>query len=46
MILVKMNISKLEKIAREISNKEQCLNELGRIHNELQRIHPFSDGNS
>ena len=29
-----------------ISHKEQCLNALGQIHNDLQRIHPFSDGNS
>jgi len=30
----------------KISHKEQCLNALGQIHNDLQRIHPFSDGNS
>jgi Fic family protein len=30
----------------KIINKEQCLNQLGQIHNDLQRIHPFSDGNS
>jgi len=26
--------------------KEDCLKKLGGIHNNLQRIHPFSDGNS
>ncbi|MBU2560850.1 MAG: Fic family protein [Nanoarchaeota archaeon] len=29
-----------------ISKKEDLLEELGHIHNQLQRIHPFSDGNS
>lgn len=27
-------------------NPNNCLNKLGFIHNELQRIHPFADGNS
>ncbi len=31
---------------RSIQDKETCLRQLGRIHNELQHIHPFSDGNS
>ncbi len=31
---------------RKITTKETCLKELGEIHNKLQRIHPFSDGNS
>jgi len=31
---------------KKIINKEQCLNQLGQIHNDLHRIHPFSDGNS
>ncbi len=29
-----------------ITTKEACAKELGRIHNELQHIHPFTDGNS
>ena len=29
-----------------INTKEKCLKQLGYIHNELQHIHPFSDGNS
>ena len=31
---------------RDITAKEDCLKKLGGIHNNLQRIHPFSDGNS
>ena len=27
-------------------NFENCLDKLGLIHNEFQRIHPFADGNS
>jgi fido (protein-threonine AMPylation protein) len=27
-------------------NSENCLDKLGLIHNEFQRIHPFADGNS
>ena len=27
-------------------NQDNCLNNLGFIHNEFQRIHPFADGNS
>ena len=30
----------------KINSKDICLNKLGYIHNELQFIHPFSDGNS
>lgn len=30
----------------KIKTANDCLNKLGYIHNELQRIHPFSDGNS
>lgn len=29
-----------------IKNKKECLKNIGHIHNQLQRIHPFSDGNS
>ncbi|MFT4307978.1 MAG: Fic family protein [Candidatus Woesearchaeota archaeon] len=29
-----------------IMTKERCVQELGRIHNGLQSIHPFNDGNS
>ncbi len=35
----------LEEI-NSISSRKECLSKLGFIHNELQRIHPFSDGNS
>jgi hypothetical protein len=31
---------------QQISSKNECLKELGFIHNEIQYIHPFSDGNS
>ncbi|MFT4297838.1 MAG: Fic family protein, partial [Candidatus Woesearchaeota archaeon] len=31
---------------KKINSKEECLKKSGYIHNELQRIHPFSDGNS
>jgi hypothetical protein len=31
---------------QSITTKEACAKELGRIHNELQHIHPFTDGNS
>lgn len=31
---------------RGIASKDRCLGELGRIHNDLQHIHPFTDGNS
>lgn len=31
---------------RNITTKEDCLKKLGEVHNSLQRIHPFSDGNS
>jgi len=34
-----------EKLGK-ITTKEKCLKELGYIHNEIQHIHPFSDGNS
>lgn len=31
---------------KSIKTKESCLCSLGYIHNEIQHIHPFSDGNS
>lgn len=31
---------------QRITSKERCLKEAGYIHNEIQHIHPFSDGNS
>lgn len=31
---------------KKIRTKQQCLEKLGYIHNEIQHIHPFSDGNS
>ncbi|MFW6014701.1 MAG: Fic family protein [Candidatus Nanoarchaeia archaeon] len=34
------------KYLNEIQFREECLKELGRIHNEIQAIHPFADGNS
>ncbi|MFH1917049.1 MAG: Fic family protein [Nanoarchaeota archaeon] len=30
----------------KITSKEECLEHIGYVHNELQHIHPFSDGNS
>jgi len=30
----------------KVNGKEICLDKLGYIHNEIQHIHPFSDGNS
>jgi Fic family protein len=30
----------------QIHSKEDCLEKLGYIHNQLQYIHPFADGNS
>lgn len=30
----------------QIKTKEECLEKLGYVHNELQYIHPFTDGNS
>ena len=29
-----------------MGSREECLREIGRMHNALQRIHPFADGNS
>jgi fido (protein-threonine AMPylation protein) len=29
-----------------VHDNNDCLNQLGKIHNDLQHIHPFSDGNS
>ena len=31
---------------KKVYSKEKCLEQLGFIHNEIQHIHPFSDGNS
>lgn len=31
---------------QNISDKDTCLKKLGYIHNQIQHIHPFSDGNS
>jgi len=31
---------------KEINNKVKCVEEIGYVHNELQHIHPFADGNS
>ena len=31
---------------QSITDKKNCLEQTGYIHNELQRTHPFSDGNS
>ncbi|MBT6995412.1 Fic family protein [Candidatus Woesearchaeota archaeon] len=39
----------LEKFCREfnsIKSREECLEKIGFIHNQHQRIHPFADGNS
>ncbi len=40
--------SEMENFCKQLKqiNQKNCLEQLGYIHNELQRIHPFSDGNS
>jgi hypothetical protein len=40
--LMKDYINFLEKI----NSTKKCFKNLGKIHNEIQRIHPFADGNS
>lgn len=30
----------------EIQSRKQCIERIGFVHNQMQRIHPFSDGNS
>lgn len=44
--LVSIEVEKFCKMCNSISNRRDCLEKLGLIHNDLQRIHPFSDGNS
>jgi len=42
-------VSELEKfcdVFNKIKTREECLEKLGFIHNQHQRIHPFVDGNS
>ncbi len=42
-------IEELEKFCKKfnkIKTREECLKQLGFIHNQHQRIHPFVDGNS
>lgn len=34
------------KQLQQINTKKQCIKQIGYIHNELQHIHAFSDGNS
>jgi len=34
------------EIIQKITNKKDCLEKAGYIHNEIQHTHPFSDGNS
>jgi len=34
------------KIFNSINSREECLKQIGFIHNQHQRIHPFIDGNS
>ncbi|MDP3990382.1 MAG: Fic family protein [archaeon] len=34
------------RIVETIDSREGCLTLLGKLHNDLQRIHPFADGNS
>jgi fido (protein-threonine AMPylation protein) len=43
---VRIEMQKLCNEIRQIKTKKECLNKIGYIHNELQHIHPFSDGNS
>lgn len=44
--VVGMEIEKFCNKFNSISNRKECLEKLGEIHNDLQRIHPFPDGNS
>ncbi len=34
------------EILKGIKDKKECIKKIGWIHNEVQHIHPFSDGNS
>ncbi len=45
----KFVVSEIVKFCDEfnsISSREECLDKIGKIHNDFQRIHPFPDGNS
>jgi len=44
--LVPFEIEKFCKEFNEIRDRGDCLDNLGELHNQIQRIHPFSDGNS
>lgn len=43
---VPLEINNYCDMLKKINNKEKCLINIGKIHNDLQRIHPFADGNS
>jgi fido (protein-threonine AMPylation protein) len=43
---VQFKMKNLCDFVNTIKSKKECLENIGYIHNELQRIHPFSDGNS
>lgn len=43
---VQIEVEKFCRFFNNISTRETCLEHIGEIHNYIQRIHPFSDGNS
>lgn len=43
---VPIELEKFCKQFNDIKTREECLKQLGSIHNYHQRIHPFADGNS
>ena len=44
--LVPLEIDKFCNKCNKIKTREECIKSIGYIHNQLQRIHPFPDGNS
>jgi Fic family protein len=43
---VPLRVEQFCAYVNSLRSKEEILKNIGRIHNEFQRIHPFSDGNS
>lgn len=44
--LVPLEIDKFCSECDKIRTREECVKKIGYLHNQLQRIHPFPDGNS
>ena len=44
--LVPIEIEQFCDFLNKIRTREDCLNNIGKVHNYIQRIHPFPDGNS